>query len=372
MKLFWFFLLVACVEISVDGAVPQLTDFNTTQFGTAGGIVTIKSGALLTNVPGIGWRTNGTGQIQMIVNTNVVKVEAHLGSTNGAVNSASIAGVSVIEDANIMDSIGGTYSAIYEDTGIAVTNVTYSYGLAAENYLASTNGGPQFEDEVKGAYGVLGIVFGGGVFSVNPWATTIPGASYGVQGFGYSGYRFQAGVQGGCIPTGIGGQTNLGVLGFVSFANVGDTNVGVYGGSRSSNVDLPSMVSAGGLFDAGPNGDAALMARKYDGTQAFEVTSTGITHSKFGRIINRFATATNYTLTVANHYLVSTATQTNTLPAANAVASGQIFIIKNKAGTTTVRPAGADTIDGVAADDVFAAKVSNTYISDGVSNWEKN
>lgn len=371
MKLFWFFLLVACVEISVDGAVPQLTDFNTTQFGTAGGIVTIKSGALLTNVPGIGWRTNGTGQIQMIVNTNVVSVETHMSATNGS-NTAALDGVTVVEDPAIMNNVGGTYTAIFEDTGIAVTNVTWSYGLAAENYIAATNSGPQFEDEVHGAYGIDGVVFGGGVFSVNAWATTIPGAGYGVQGFGYSGYRFQAGVQGGCIPTGLGGQTNLGVLGYVSFAGAGDTNVGVYGGSRASNVDLPSMVSAGGLFDAGPNGDAALVARKYDGSQSFEVTAAGVTHSKFGRIINRFATATNYTLTVANHYLVSTATQTNTLPAANAVAAGQIFIIKNKAGTTTVRPAGADTIDGVAADDVLAAQASNTYISDGVSNWEKN
>jgi len=89
-------------------------------------------------------------------------------------------------------------------------------------------------------------------------------------------------------------------------------------------------------------------------------------------VISRFATSTNYTLTAANHYIASTATQTNTLTAASAVSAGQVFIIKNVAGTTTVRPAGSDTIDSVAADDVLTAKASHTYISDGVSNWELN
>jgi len=90
-----------------------------------------------------------------------------------------------------------------------------------------------------------------------------------------------------------------------------------------------------------------------------------------GSSFSRFATSTNYTLTAANYYVVATATLTNTLPAASAV-TGKMFIIKNKAGTTTVRPAGADTIDAVAGDDVFTGKISHTFISDGVSNWELN
>jgi len=106
--------------------------------------------------------------------------------------------------------------------------------------------------------------------------------------------------------------------------------------------------------------------------EVLRIYDTGTLQTSGGRIISRFATSTNYTLTAANHYIASTATQTNTLTAASAVSAGQVFIIKNVAGTTTVRPAGSDTIDSVAADDVLTAKASHTYISDGVSNWELN
>jgi len=98
---------------------------------------------------------------------------------------------------------------------------------------------------------------------------------------------------------------------------------------------------------------------------------TALGGAAFAPAATRFATSTNYTLTAANYYVVATATLTNTLPAASAV-TGKIVIIKNKAGTTTVRPAGSDTIDGVAGDDVFTGKISHTFISDGVSNWELN
>ena len=106
------------------------------------------------------------------------------------------------------------------------------------------------------------------------------------------------------------------------------------------------------------------------GSEVLRIYDTGTLQTSGGRIISRFATSTNYTLTAANHYIASTATQTNTLPAATT--AGQKFIIKNVAGTTTVRPAGSDTIDSVAADDVLTSKASHTYISDGVSNWELN
>jgi len=91
-----------------------------------------------------------------------------------------------------------------------------------------------------------------------------------------------------------------------------------------------------------------------------------------GRIVTRYAATTNRTLAAQWHYAVAKATLTFTLPAADSVEAGQLFIIKNKAGITTVRPTGADTIDDADAADVLMNKASQIYISDGVSNWEKN
>lgn len=54
MKLLWIGLLLVVSCLAVEAAVPQLTDFNTNQFVTAGGIVTIKNGALVTNLVGAG------------------------------------------------------------------------------------------------------------------------------------------------------------------------------------------------------------------------------------------------------------------------------------------------------------------------------
>ncbi len=87
----------------------------------------------------------------------------------------------------------------------------------------------------------------------------------------------------------------------------------------------------------------------------------------------RFAIATNYTVVAATDYFIAaTATLTNTLPAASAILAGREFIVKEVAGTNTVRvrPAGADTIDKIAGDDTLTNKLCRAYYSDGVSNWE--
>lgn len=52
MRLLWIILLLAVSCLVAEAAVPQLTDFNTNQFSTVGGIITIKNGALVTNLLG--------------------------------------------------------------------------------------------------------------------------------------------------------------------------------------------------------------------------------------------------------------------------------------------------------------------------------
>lgn len=49
----WVIPVLLFVVLELQAAVPQLSDFNTTQFGTVGGIVTIKNGANVTNLVGV-------------------------------------------------------------------------------------------------------------------------------------------------------------------------------------------------------------------------------------------------------------------------------------------------------------------------------
>lgn len=65
------------------------------------------------------------------------------------------------------------------------------------------------------------------------------------------------------------------------------------------------------------------------------------------------------------------AARTVTLPAANAVHNGKMYIFKNKTGSAnnvTINPAGADTIDG-SASLVLTAGQFATLVSDGTSLW---
>ncbi len=90
-------------------------------------------------------------------------------------------------------------------------------------------------------------------------------------------------------------------------------------------------------------------------------------------IVNRTASGpAGYTILTTDYYIAANA-NTNTLPTAASVGAGRVFIVKQIAGTSViVRPSGGDTIDGVAGDDTLTSKMSHTYISDGVSNWELN
>lgn len=86
--------LLLAVAWASEAAVPQLTDFNTNQFGTAGGIVTIKNGALVTNLVGAGsgssdW-TNAAWGLQPVLTNSLVDI--HHGTNAVWVNQLATGG----------------------------------------------------------------------------------------------------------------------------------------------------------------------------------------------------------------------------------------------------------------------------------------
>jgi len=101
--------------------------------------------------------------------------------------------------------------------------------------------------------------------------------------------------------------------------------------------------------------------------------TTATAQSANAWLINRRATATNYTSTATDWYIAATATLTNTLPLAASVRAGQAYVIKSTGAgnTVTIRPSGADTIDGTAGDLTLTAQAEVTLISNGGTNWEK-
>lgn len=180
------------------------------------------------------------------------------------------------------------------------------------------------------------------------------------------------------------GLTNSDLVGIATANQFIGTN-GFKAGVGLYNNNTAAPVNAGGTASFLNNSSSRLSNALLSGGNGAETyvnfkagnrisggwTTNSALQNLFGVILNRFATATNYTLTVTNHYVAATATCTNTLPPAGfPCVAGQVMIVKNIAGTTTVRPAGADTIDGVAADDTLTAKAAHRYVSDGVSNWE--
>ena len=90
--------------------------------------------------------------------------------------------------------------------------------------------------------------------------------------------------------------------------------------------------------------------------------------------LSRKVTATNYTLLAnGDTYIAATATVTNTLPAANTTRSGQTFFIQDVGGNViTVRPAGANTINGLTGSDYVTGKRLGIYVSNGTNGWERS
>lgn len=141
-------LVVSCLV--AEAAVPQLTDFNTNQFGTAGGIVTIKNGALVTNLVGAGGTVTSTYPITVTGGTNIGidLAGAFIFDTNQfsvtAVTNISIASGALVTNLTIpaykTNLLGTDASGIVTNitlgTGLTLTGTTLS-GHASDNWTAS-------------------------------------------------------------------------------------------------------------------------------------------------------------------------------------------------------------------------------------------
>lgn len=142
--------LILAVASSSEAAVPQLTDFNTNQFGTAGGIVTIKNGALVTNLVGAGGTVTSTYPITVTGGTNIGidLAGAFIFDTNQfsvtAVTNISIASGALVTNLTIpaykTNLLGTDASGIVTNitlgTGLSLTGTTLS-GHASDNWTAS-------------------------------------------------------------------------------------------------------------------------------------------------------------------------------------------------------------------------------------------
>lgn len=75
-------------------------------------------------------------------------------------------------------------------------------------------------------------------------------------------------------------------------------------------------------------------------------------------------------------YLIvdTTSSRTITLPLANAVSTGRIYIIKDASGLSNTNPitvvaSGSDTVDGVASKEFDSNWSTHWFIGDGISSW---
>lgn len=143
----------------------------------------------------------------------------------------------------------------------------------------------------------------------------------------------------------------------------GGGNVGAAGNYRPNDVHVKNSVVIGS--DTNLYREAANSLK----TDSSFVIGGGLS-------IKRSSTAINKTLTASECYLGvdTTASVTVTLPMANSVNEGKIYIIKDETGSANinnirVQPQGADKLDNGSYFDIITSSESITVIGDGVSNW---
>lgn len=149
------------------------------------------------------------------------------------------------------------------------------------------------------------------------------------------------------------------------------STAGVFGCSQPSFSDLTGQVAAASqisgqvLIANGGSGQSTAAAAR--GTSGFNIDGATPTGDA------------NYTILATDRmvfHTALTAARTDTLPAANAVNPGQIFVINDFRGvatasnTVTLQRAGADTINGVTSIIAVGAQyAAGIFWSDGVSRW---
>ena len=113
---------------------------------------------------------------------------------------------------------------------------------------------------------------------------------------------------------------------------------------------------------------------------AIQLTTGGSIVSTPGAVesVDMTSVNSNIVITPADTfvYLIvdTTSSRTITLPLANAVSTGRIYIVKDASGMSntnpiTVQTSGSDTLDG-AASQVFDSNYANHwFVGDGVSSW---
>lgn len=113
---------------------------------------------------------------------------------------------------------------------------------------------------------------------------------------------------------------------------------------------------------------------------AIQITSGGSIVSTPGSTTSLEVTSINSNLTIApaSTFVVilvdTTASRTIDLPLASSVATGRIYMIKDKDGLSKTNPItlacqGSDLVDGSASIELDSNRVSNFVVSDGTLNW---
>lgn len=111
-----------------------------------------------------------------------------------------------------------------------------------------------------------------------------------------------------------------------------------------------------------------------------QITSGGAVITSPGTVTALEATAvnTNVTISPSDTFVVllvdTTSSRTIDLPLASTVATGRIYIIKDKSGLSNTNPVtvarqGSDTIDGATSYSLASNYGAKMYIGDGVSSW---
>lgn len=155
-------------------------------------------------------------------------------------------------------------------------------------------------------------------------------------------------------------------------------NANAQGGQLGLGVANVKLVTGTGTPEAVVTADPGAIFMRNDGLtgrtiyikQTGSGTTTGWRYPYDAVIRNPQAGA--YQILISDYYVLSTGTSAKTLPDASDVGAGKVIIVKSAATfTTTVTASGGDTVEG-AATDVLGSLASGYYISDGVTNWEKN
>ena len=159
-----------------------------------------------------------------------------------------------------------------------------------------------------------------------------------------------------------------------------------FNSNAASNLTQIKLISNNGTLTGAANANSTYVANgnlyytNASGT-AVQITDGGSVVTSAGALqtVERQAVAANVTIAPSDTFVFlsidTTAARTVTLPLANSVASGRIYILKDANGLAntnniTVATQGSDTIDGESSFVYNSDRGSIWAVGDGVSAWE--